>query len=838
MSTESIVNRSEFEEKLNEFLEKRKESNRARWTRQRLQNAKDVLLRGEAAKSNGEKVPNSYYYLIQKYELLRIGKEIHVIKRRNEKNQSFIYMVALEDYYEKLLEAHLQTSHGGRDKIMYYLKDKCEVLKEACVLFVSCCQICNRKRVTPKRLAPSKGAVNYKPTCGFNIQGQVDMIDFLSSHDGEYKWLLKYQDLGTKFIHLRPLTTNQAASVAKELSTIFFTWGAPRILQSQNGSKFVTAVLQELISLWPQFESVQGCPEDVLKASLEKSNADIQNMLNTWMIDNNSTNWSRGCYEVQWQKNTSKHIVTDKIPYEAVFGPAKISFKGATFPEQNLNGIVKQEVLETALDEQHVCSINSESDAESNKTKRKKTDLPDPIDFVSLENATSNTQEQNAQSEVQQTSASSDEQQQNTQLDAQNSLSLDICGVQDDTQPPEYPSKEEVVHLTHIIIKCEPPEYDAADQMEHFVEEQSRELLTRKNLPVKCETCGEVFSSVSGLSTHMRSHTGAKPFECDICNKKLTNDQAAKTHINDHMGKDQRFKCPMCPRDFKRYNFLRSHVQNHPKNDLYRCRICKESFATKGILQSHMITHQEKKFFSCDICKRPFMLLWQLNKHKKIHLAEKPYACDTCGKRFLTPYHLNIHVRYHTGEKPFECNICKKRFTIKRTLKRHKISHEERQCDVCKKVFTSKNALRSHNNKFHSDKRTYQCDTCGNTYLGRAGIIGHLRLHTGEHPFECDICKQKFRYKSTLNTHKKNHIENYKCPADGMDCEQAAFETVNVKVENDNNHSSADVEDGMVSIPKTIFKTDVQEKETCDPLNFNQEAEIKDIKTEMEEAIN
>lgn len=114
----------------------------------------------------------------------------------------------------------------------------------ACALFASLCQICVRKRAVPK-----KGVV-VRPILsdGFNVRGQVDLVDFQSCPDGDFKFLMNYQDHGTKFLQLRPLTSKHARNVAEELFKIFQTFGAPQILHSDNGREFTAQVSKQNIS--------------------------------------------------------------------------------------------------------------------------------------------------------------------------------------------------------------------------------------------------------------------------------------------------------------------------------------------------------------------------------------------------------------------------------------------------------------------------------------------------------------------------------------------------------------------------------------------------------------
>ena len=68
----------------------------------------------------------------------------------------------------------------------------------------------------------------------------MDLVDFQSMPDGEFKWCMHYQDHFFKISILHPLMRKEAAEVAHTLVTQVFTvFGCPVILQSDNGREFV-----------------------------------------------------------------------------------------------------------------------------------------------------------------------------------------------------------------------------------------------------------------------------------------------------------------------------------------------------------------------------------------------------------------------------------------------------------------------------------------------------------------------------------------------------------------------------------------------------------------------
>ena len=109
------------------------------------------------------------------------------------------------------------------------------------------------------------------------------------STDGDFKYIMVYQDHLTKWTVLRPLKTKRADEIAKNLVNIFCHFGSPLLLHSDNGREFVNEVIHSLLSLWPDCKMINGkARHSQSQGSVKRCNKDIENMLECWQTDNNS----------------------------------------------------------------------------------------------------------------------------------------------------------------------------------------------------------------------------------------------------------------------------------------------------------------------------------------------------------------------------------------------------------------------------------------------------------------------------------------------------------------------------------------------------------------------
>ncbi|XP_033940146.1 zinc finger protein ZFP2-like [Pseudochaenichthys georgianus] len=224
------------------------------------------------------------------------------------------------------------------------------------------------------------------------------------------------------------------------------------------------------------------------------------------------------------------------------------------------------------------------------------------------------------------------------------------------------------------------------NQRDNIIQSQSYNVNgTTKSIfhQLKCDICEKDFTYKSKLQSHMRVHTGEKPYSCKICGK-----------------------------DFRHKFNLTIHLRIHSGEKPYDCKTCGKGFSDISALKSHLRTHTGEKPFSCQTCGKQFSHSASLTIHSRTHTGEKPYSCETCGKGFKCSSELKVHLRSHTGEKPFSCQTCGKQFSHSASLTIH--------------------------SRTHTGEKPYSCETCGKGFKCSSELKVHIRSHTGEKPFTCE----------------------------------------------------------------------------------------------------
>ena len=227
-----------------------------------------------------------------------------------------------------------------------------------------------------------------------------------------------------------------------------------------------------------------------------------------------------------------------------------------------------------------------------------------------------------------------------------------------------------------------------------------------------------------------------------------------------------------------------------------KCPFCFKVFLNREGLKGHIKIHDPNKTFRCEKCEYSTNSSGNLKRHMITHgqrQSLKGLKCPACFKFFINRDSFKKHMQIHDPDITFRCQQCEYSTNFKENLKKHMVTHGPRQslnCAFCDQLFSNVISYKTHVKMHTEEPKLYECREWKFTTRYKVALKQHIAAkHTFTMPkVKCEICDSVV----TVRCYKE-HLKSHDGVAKTHECQKCkkCFSNArNLKVHNETVHNS------------------------------------------------